>query len=489
MPAIAAAHRTKTAVWTALAVACAGLVACEPAPAPAPTPVPRVAPADIDTFSVSTQPTATRGNDVVMRVMDSHGKLKVAYMSFPVAAADTSSVTARLSFVPRQPGFALAVHNTGSFTESTTHATRPAIGSRVGAVATTVAGTRQTVTLTGVRVARRRAYLAVTTSSPYELEIISSEGAGTSGTAPTLAVGAATPPPTTAPPPTTTPTGPDAWDLSWSDEFDGTRVDTTRWNVYDEGTAWGTVESPKASTCPKASNVSVTGGVLTMRTRKADGACAGGQAQTGAGMNTWGKFEQAQGRFEARARWTTTGNNLWGGFWTHGNGGDGYDRSMGSEIDIFEYIGKTAEPNISRYKPAIHFDYTCDPKCTQNVPINGHDPTQWHTYGVEWEPTVPGDPGSTQIRFYQDGVQTAQFDRFGAWQVNPNGTKVLVRQGAWTNTNGPFPAPFGPDRAHRIILSAWVGAPGLDAATVARGYNPPGGVADLQVDWVRVYAR
>ena len=93
------------------------------------------------------------------------------------------------------------------------------------------------------------------------------------------------------------------------------------------------------------------------------------------------------------------------------------------------------------------------------------------------------------IRFYEDGVQTAQFDRFGAWQVNPNGTKVLVLQGGWTNTNGPFPTPFGPDRAHRIILSAWVGAPGLDAATIARGYDPPGGVADFQVDWVRVYER
>jgi beta-glucanase (GH16 family) len=277
--------------------------------------------------------------------------------------------------------------------------------------------------------------------------------------------------------------------LAWSDEFSGTTVDRTKWNVYDEAGPWHSVESPKTTTCPKASNVTVGGGILVMRTQKANGTCAGGQPHTGAGLNTWGKFAQAQGRFEARVRWTHTGNHLWGGFWTHANGGAGYDPSMGSELDIFEYIGKNAEPNISRFKPAIHHDYTCTPKCMQNVPYTGHDVTAWHTYAVEWEPAVPGDPTSTQIRFFLDGRQIAQFDRAGAWAVNPDGTRVLVHQGAWTNPNGPFPTPFGPDRAHKIILSAWVGAPGVDPTTAARSYNPTGGHADLQVDWVRVYRR
>jgi beta-glucanase (GH16 family) len=252
---------------------------------------------------------------------------------------------------------------------------------------------------------------------------------------------------------------------------------------------WGAFTSTKSTACPKASNATVSGGLLVLRTRKANGACAGGQAQSGAALTTFNKFEQAQGRFEARVRWTTTGNNLWGGFWTSANGGPGYDKTKASELDIFEYIGKTSAPNINRYKPAIHFNYTCTPKCMQSVPVNDHDVTAWHTYAVEWEPTVAGDPASTQIRFSMDGRLVAQFDRFGAWQVNSYGTKVLVQQGAWTNPNGPFPTPFGPDRAHKIRLSATVGDPLVDAATVARGYNPPGGTADLQVDWVRIYRR
>ena len=496
MPVVTTTRRKATALLIGLGLAGTVLTGCDPTPATPPTP-PTTAPsattvttADIDTFTVSSQPTATRGNDVVLRVMDSQDKEKTGYLSFPVTAADTTSLSATLGITPRQSGFALTVHNVGSFTANTTHSTRPALGTEVGSVPTTTAGVRQRIALTGVRASRGRVYLAITTSSPYELEITSTEGATTATAAPRLDIGASTtPPPTTTPSPTTQPAGPDEWDLTWSDEFDGTRVDPTRWNVYDEGGLWGSVESPKATTCPKASNVSVSGGILVMRTRKANGSCYGGQAQSGAGMNTWGKFEQAQGRFEARARWTTRGNYLWGGFWTHGNGGYGYDKTKASELDVFEYIGKDAEPNISRYKPAIHFNYTCNPKCMQNVAVNGYDVTAWHTYAVEWEPTVAGDPTSTQIRFYLDGVQVAQFDRFGAWAVNPNGTKVMVQQGSWTNDNGPFPMPFGPDRAHKIILSAWVGAPAVDAATVARGYDPPGGVADLQVDWVRAYRR
>ncbi len=474
-----------------LVVAVAALAACdEPSrPAASPTPVR----ADIDTFSVSNNPTSTRGGDTVLRVMDSAGKLKIGYLSFAVGGPDTTTATGRLTFLPRQSGFALSLLNSAPFTNDTTHQNRPALGIRVGTVKQTTAGTPVSIPLTKVVVSKGRAYLAITTTSPYELEITSTEGATAAratATAPTLALtgDAATPTTSTTPVPTTQPT-PGAWRLAWADEFSGTSVDTSRWNVYDEAGPWSSVESPKATTCPKAANVSVGGGILVMRTQKANGACRGGQAQSGAGLNTWGRFEQAQGRFEARVRWTHAGNYLWGGFWTHGNGGPGYDRSMGSELDVFEYIGKDAEPNISRFKPAIHFDYTCAPKCMQNVPYNGYDVTAWHTYAVEWEPAVPGDPSTTQIRFFLDGRQIAQFDRAGAWAVNPNGTKVLVQQGGWTNDNGPFPTPFGPDRAHRIVLSAWVGAPSVDAATVARGYAPAGGHADLQVDWVRVYRR
>ncbi|HMJ77414.1 MAG TPA: hypothetical protein VK507_15655, partial [Iamia sp.] len=262
-----------TALLAGLALAATGLAACEPEPTPPPKPpASRITKADIDTFTVSVNPSSTRGNDTVLRIMNSDGKQKVGYISFPVSAANTTNLKATLGITPRHSGFALAVHNTGSFTNHTTFETRPALGSKVGTLASTTAGARQRIALTGVKASNGRVYLAITTSSAYELEITSTEGAPSATAIPALDISGATPPPTTPTPPTTQPTGPDDWNLSWSDEFNGTKVDGTKWNVYDEATPWNSVESPKASTSPKASNVSLSGGLLIMRTKKSNGA-------------------------------------------------------------------------------------------------------------------------------------------------------------------------------------------------------------------------
>lgn len=494
IPSNSRRHRTRrsASALVALVVLCGGLAACDLSSGRSV----EAARTDIDTFIVSNNPTATRGTDVVMRIMASAGKTKVGLVSFPVDLPDTAAATGTLRITPRHTGFALKVHNVGPFTNATTYATQPALGSPVGALARTTAGSRQAISLAGVQVSGGRARLAITTTSLYELEIISADGArasGDSATAPTLDLRTepVAPPVTTAPAPTTPPTtAPSSgWRLTFADEFNGTAVDTSKWMVYDESKGHS-VESPKASTCPLANNVSVGGGVLTMRTQKAGGACAGGQAQSGAGLNTWGKFSQAGGRFEGRGRWTERGNYLWGGMWTHGGFRPAGDKTNPSEIDLWEYIGKVAEPNISRFKPAIHYNYTCEGTCgMQNMPYNGYDVTAWHEYAYEWEPTNPADPTTMQIRFYLDDVLITVFDKHGTWRVTSTGTRVLEIAGGWQNPNGAFPNPFGLDRPHQLILSAWVGAPGVDATTVAQGYAPAGGHADLQFDYVRVYQR
>lgn len=450
--------------------------------------------ADVDTFSVSNNPTSARGSDVVMRIMDSQGKTKIGYLSFPVGATGTAERDALLYITSQQPGFTVRVFNTEPFTDATTHTTRPPLEDEVGRLDRTTAE-RQVVGLNGVNVRDGRVNLALTTTSPYELEVVSKEGATAAGrpeAAPALFLGGTTgTPPPPAPTPTTPPAppAPVGWKLSFSDEFNGSSVDPAKWNVYDQSKG-DSVESPKATTCPRADNVSVGGGKLVMRTRKANGSCLGGQAQSGAGMNTWGRFEQAGGRFVARGRWTHSGNYLWGGFWTHGNGGAGWTKSDPTEIDTWEYIGKDAEPNISRFKPAIHYNYTCEGTCgMQNLQYLDYDVTAWHEYAVEWEPTDPADPTTMQIRFYLDGAQIALFDRHGTWRVTPTGTKVLVVAGGWQNPGGAFPNPFGMDRPHKLILSAWVGAPGVASSTVNAGYAPAGGHADLEIDYVRVYRR
>lgn len=316
-------------------------------------------------------------------------------------------------------------------------------------------------------------------------------------------------PPVTVPPstvpPTTQPPIVNNWKLTFSDEFNGASVDTTKWNVYDENkSGYNSVESPKASTCPKESNVSVSGGILKMKVQKSNGTCNGGQAQSGAGMNTFGKFDQSMGRWEARVRWSEKGNYLWGGFWTAGNynkampNGQTYSKEKASEIDIFEYIGKGSEPFMSRFKPALHTDYTAK-DTMRNFVVSPIDVTAWHTYAVEWEQLDPTDPMSMTITAFLDGKAVGFFDKQGTWAINANGTKSLVSNKQWNahragDPDLAFPNPFNAGRKHLIILSAWAGAPQTDATTVANGFNPSlkaDGTrhASVEFDFVRVYSR
>ncbi len=459
----------------------------------------RTSTAALDTFTASNHPRERRADDGVVRIMRGQGRTKIGYMSFPVSRPDGTRLDGTLFLTPRGSGAAVFVRATAPFSDATTHVSRPRLGAEVGRLGRTVAGAPQLVGLRDVRVEAGRVNLALTTSSPTELQIVSREGAVRSRhpeRVPTLVIASSAPrtPPRASGAPLAPPRArsappspaPSAWQLTFSDEFNGSSVDPRKWKVYDQSNG-DSVESPKSTTCPRADNVSVGGGILRMRTQKANGSCSGGQAQSGAGMSTFGRFGQAGGRFVARGRWTHPGNYLWGGFWTHG---EIKGRSNPSEIDIWEYIGKDSQPYTRMYKPAIHYNHTCGYACgLQHLSQQDYDVTAWHTYAVEWEPTNPADPSTMQIRFYLDDRQIALFDKQGTWRVNPDGTKVLEISGGWRNPAGAFPTPFGLDRPHQVTLSAWVGAKGVSDATVAAGYRPAGDHADLEIDYVRVYQR
>lgn len=310
-------------------------------------------------------------------------------------------------------------------------------------------------------------------------------------------------PPTTPPtvPPTVPPTNPPTsdWKLTFSDEFSGSSIDTTKWNVYDEDNPWNSVSSPKSTTCPESSNLVVSSGTLKMNMKRSQGECKGKQPASGAELNTLNKFTQSGGKWEVRSRLSDAGNYLWTGFWTTGNFNDPetgfvYAKNKASEIDIMEYIGKNAEPNISRFKPAVHTNYTCSHNngCESmlNHPYNGIDVTQWHTYALEWGQSNPSDPTTVELKFFIDSKLIMQFDKTGITTFSANGTKTKVNNKTWVSgTSDPFPAPFNIGRKHMIHLSAWVGAPSTDPATSMAAFNPKTGIATYEVDYVRVYKK
>ena len=246
------------------------------------------------------------------------------------------------------------------------------------------------------------------------------------------------------------------WQCSWSDEFNGTTLDTSKWHVQQTAGSGFTqgggcfVDSPN--------NVSVSGGTLRLTARKeaAPFTCVdpvGGSfttQYTTASVSTFGRFSQTYGRFEVRAKlapvfvkglqtsfWLWPDNSLKYGAWP-----------LSGEIDIAEIYTQYPDRAI----PYIHYNpATLDWNVTNNYCLI-NDISQFHTYVVEWTPQT--------ITIIYDGKTCLVND----W--NPAG---LVK-----------PAPF--DHPFMVALTQALGM-------TTNSYDPavtplP---ATTQVDYVRVW--
>jgi beta-glucanase (GH16 family) len=182
---------------------------------------------------------------------------------------------------------------------------------------------------------------------------------------------------------------------SWSDEFDGSEIDPSKWLVAEEFPDMGK-EMPWRRNW-KPSNVFIEEGALVIQTIKdGDGYSTGG-VRTGSGdPNGPQKFRQAFGRFEARIM-PPKEQGHWSAFWMMtGNVGnvDGSGRD-GTEIDIIEFAYRNGKANH-----ALHWDgYGKEHKSEgQDVVGMNLDDGGWHTVTLEWMPD--------EYVFYVDGKET-----------------------------------------------------------------------------------
>ncbi|TNC26457.1 glycoside hydrolase family 16 protein [Amycolatopsis alkalitolerans] len=175
--------------------------------------------------------------------------------------------------------------------------------------------------------------------------------------------------------PTRPSTGEAALNLGWQridgDEFDGAKVDTTRWRVYDGYNA-ASKETLSAKQC------SVSGGVLTI-TGLANA------AGTTCGM-AW-KQNRTFGRWEVRARFPApadAGFNPVFLLWP----ADDANWAATGEIDFAEEYD-TARQYVQSW---LHGPGNTDGGYYQS---HRFDMTQWHNYAVDWQPD--------RITLYLDG--------------------------------------------------------------------------------------
>ncbi len=266
---------------------------------------------------------------------------------------------------------------------------------------------------------------------------LSSCGGGQGGTAPQ-------PPASPAP----------AWQLVWSDEFNGTSLDAANWTL-ETGGAWFNNELQYYTA---GDNLAVQGGVLTITARQQ---AYGGRQYTSSRMMTKGKASWTYGKVEARIK-LPYGQGMWPAFWMLGDNIDTVQWPQCGEIDIMEMVGGTGAGGVNRNAVAVGSLHRPNSNPAQSSipksltaqylnPGNVNLGDDFHVFTVEWD--------SSSMKYLVDGNLYQTIDI----SSNADGFEV-------------FRKPFF------IVLNLavggdWPGAP--DQTTVWP--------QTMQVDWVRVY--
>ncbi len=248
------------------------------------------------------------------------------------------------------------------------------------------------------------------------------------------------PPATTtapAPPATTTapPAAPAGWKLVFGDEFNGSTIDRTKWNLRNnEGR-----DIDLGCNTNSSKNQFVSDGNLTIRALRETAKCSSQTRQFTQGyLDTIGKHSWTYGRFEMRAKSPNkpgTSKGLWPAFWLRPeDGGNG-------EIDVTELPG--GRDWYSKSTAAIFYDYTPVKQDTRiALPGGGHPADGFHTYTTEWD--------ASSIRWYIDGKLVWTRDKgTTSWYDKafhkPYNLRLNFQVGGWLgnpDSKTSFPADF-----------------------------------------------
>jgi len=174
------------------------------------------------------------------------------------------------------------------------------------------------------------------------------------------------------------------WNLVWSDEFNGSSLNSANWTA-EIGTGsggWGNNELQYYTSRPQ--NLQVTGGNLVITAQKES---YGGMNYTSARIKTQGLQNFTYGKVEARIK-LPSGQGLWPAFWMLGSNITSVGWPASGEIDIMERVNNNPYVNGT-----VHWDangYASYGNISGNL-----DFSQFHTYSIEWD--------ANYIRWFVDG--------------------------------------------------------------------------------------
>ncbi|MBQ4007339.1 MAG: family 16 glycosylhydrolase [Muribaculaceae bacterium] len=258
------------------------------------------------------------------------------------------------------------------------------------------------------------------------------------------------------------------YQLVFSDEFNGTSLNTEVWNVEINGDGGGNGELQYYA----PGNVTVANGMLNITAKRQSYL---GKQFTSGRINTMGKAAFKHGKIEASIKLPSTANGLWPAFWLMGNDlSEGISWPYCGEIDVMEAGGRTGINNgvQDRYfAGALHWG----PYTNGNHPMYAQDYTasysvqdgEFHLYTLIWD--------DQKISMYLD------LDKY------PNAQpyfEMNINDFSQSNSPGNY---F--HKRFFLLLNMAVGGsvPGINNANDVTALNS--GDKVMQVDYIRVYQR
>ncbi|TPV59722.1 glycoside hydrolase family 16 protein [Aestuariibacter sp. GS-14] len=280
------------------------------------------------------------------------------------------------------------------------------------------------------------------------------------------------------------------WQLIWSDEFDGSAIDTNKW-THEVNCAGGGNNEKQCYTDDPANSFLADGMLHIVALPAEEGA---EKPYTSARLNTRYKGDFKYGRFEMRAK-LPSGQGSWPAFWmlptdyVYG----GWPRS--GEIDIMEAVNlkvADADGNVEAYvHGTLHYgqEWPNNKKSGKAYLLaDGANPADdFHTYAIEWQ--------EGEIRWYMDGYLYATQRKSTVRYDSKDQAVGLSHRGWFTEyydqvtgelktywNNAPF------DQEFHLLLNLAVGGDwpenvnnlGIDAEAFANGQ-------EYVIDYVRVY--
>ncbi|MGA2748787.1 MAG: glycoside hydrolase family 16 protein [Verrucomicrobiota bacterium] len=235
------------------------------------------------------------------------------------------------------------------------------------------------------------------------------------------------------------------WNIVWSDEFNGTAINTNVW-TYDLGNngGWGNNELEYYTSSPQ--NAYVSNGLLHIVALQQS---TNGYSYTSARMKTEGLYAAEYGRFEFRAS-LPAGAGFWPALWMLGTNITSVGWPACGEIDVMENNGSF----LTNVQGSLH----SGSDETQVYTLPGGSVTNFHRYVLEWT--------TNAINWYVDGL-------------------LYETQTSWSSSVWAYPAPF--NQPFFLIMNVAVGGEFIGNPSIATINSNSIFPGQMQVDYVRRY--